>query len=143
MLIAAPMPARIRAETKSRRTNCPNSERLVVGRIVPSNNAPKHGFRDRTFSRLYFKGVTAVTVSRVGAGVVDKGLPAAGRRPHARRGPRTLAAGSGYLSLPRTTSGNIDDEVHRESAEQRAGRTAGSADGPVNPYPGTDVFGIR
>jgi hypothetical protein len=48
-----------------------------------------------------------------------------------------------WLSLPRTTSGNIDDEVRQEPVEQRAGRTVGSADGPANPRPGTDVFGVR
>src|SRR4030095_8880047 len=46
------------------------------------------------------------------------------------------------LSLPRATSGNIDDEVHLGSAEQRPGRGAGSADGSANLCPGTGAFGI-
>src|SRR5882762_7455167 len=47
------------------------------------------------------------------------------------------------LCLPQTISGNNNDEVRRGSAEQRAGRAVGLADGPANPYPGTDAFGVR
>ena len=50
---------------------------------------------------------------------------------------------SGHLSPPRTTSGNIYDEVRQVSAEQQAGLGVGSADGQANPCLGTDVFGIR
>ena len=45
------------------------------------------------------------------------------------------------VCLPKTRSDSIDDEVRRGSAEQRAGRAVGSADGPANPCPGTDAFG--
>jgi serine/threonine protein kinase len=44
------------------------------------------------------------------------------------------------LSLPNTTSDSIDDEVRRGSAEQRAFRAIGSADGTANPCPGTSRF---
>jgi hypothetical protein len=47
------------------------------------------------------------------------------------------------LCLPQTRSDNTDDEVRRGSAEQQVGRTGGSVDGPANPCPTTDVFGIR
>ena len=49
----------------------------------------------------------------------------------------------GRLSLLKTLSGSIDDEVRRGSAEQRAGQAVGSADGPANPCRGTDAFGVR
>src|SRR6267154_3153235 len=48
----------------------------------------------------------------------------------------------GYLSLLKTISGSIDDEVRRESATLRSGHIGGSADGPANPCPGTDAFGV-
>jgi hypothetical protein len=37
------------------------------------------------------------------------------------------------LSVPRTTSGNIDDEVRQVSAGQQAGRAVGPADSQANP----------
>ena len=57
---------------------------------------------------------------------------------------QTLALLRAYdLSLPRTRSGNIHDEVRRESAERRAGRTVGLADGSAHPCPGTGGSGVR
>lgn len=53
---------------------------------------------------------------------------------------RTTAAAFGIvshlccLSLPRTRSDDIDDEVRQVSVRRRCGRTVGSVDGPVNPY---------
>jgi len=47
------------------------------------------------------------------------------------------------LCLPQTISGNNNDEGRRGSAEQRAGRTVGRADGAANPFSRTDAFGVH
>ena len=46
------------------------------------------------------------------------------------------------LSLPKSISGNISDEVRRESAV-RSGPSVGSAERAANPCPRTDAFGLR
>jgi hypothetical protein len=43
------------------------------------------------------------------------------------------------LSVLKTISGNTDDEVRRGSATLLSGHIGGSADGPANPYPKTEM----
>ena len=63
-------------------------------------------------------------------------------RPRSERQSHQKAADL-RVSLLKTISGSIDDEVRRGSATLRSGHTGGSADGPANPSPTTDAFGVR